>query len=548
MKLNLEGLRDRKAWEDAGFRLQAFDIEAVRERTRANPKWLHMGASNIFRAFPAAAQQALLNAGAADTGVIACEAFDEEIVDASFAPYDNLSVAVTMKIDGFDAEVIASVTECVKASEGYRPGTGCQPGAGRARLIEIFTNPSLQMVSFTITEKGYAVSGANGLLPHIAADIDAGPARAGGLMGLTAALLLARFEGGAAPLALLSMDNCSENGEKLKNAVLTVARGWVSRGFAPEGFLAYLEPDKPGVGAAFPWSMIDKITPRPSEIVKERIEALGLAGVEIARTRKNTYVAPFVNAEETQYLIIEDAFPNGRPPLEKAGFLFTDRTTVKSVEAMKVGACLNPLHSALAVFGCILGYPSISEAMADPGLAGLVKLIGYKEALPWVPDPGILHPNDFLDTVVNVRFPNPHIPDTPQRIATDTSQKIPVRYGETLKKMQGAGADIASLTGFPFFFAGWLRYLMAVDDEGRAFELSPDPLLPELTGYLKEIKLGCADDSTVDRALRPILSNTAIFGVDLYACALAEKVEARFREFIKDRGAVRAALDALTMS
>jgi len=531
MKLNLEGLKDRASWEDRGFKLPRFDIDAVREATHRNPVWLHMGAGNIFRIFPAAAQQTLLDAGNADTGIIVCEAFDEEIAETAFLPYDNLCIGVTMKAEGFDVEIIASVTECLKASEQ------------RERLLEIFANPSLQMVSFTITEKGYAVRNAESLMPHIAADIAAGPENATSIIGITAALCLVRFRAGAAPLALVSMDNCSENGDKLKTAILTVARGWVEAGTAPEGFLKYLTQDVPGKGVTFPWSMIDKITPRPSDIVKSRLENLGLEDIDIVRTSKNTYIAPFINAEEAQYLIIEDAFPNGKPPLEKAGIIFTDRETVKAVEIMKVGACLNPLHTVLAIFGCILRYGFIHEAMRDAALVNLIKRVGYDEALPWVPDPGIIRPGDFLDQVVNSRLPNPHIPDTPQRIATDTSQKIPVRFGETLRKMSAAHKNIAELQAFPFFFAGWLRYLMALDDEGLPFEPSPDPMMPELTGYLNRIEIGCSDDEAILTAVRPILSNAAIFGVDLFACGLAEHVMDWFKIFITSPGAVRRALD-----
>ncbi len=528
MKLNIESLNQKDFWERNGFALPQFNIQETAARTRQNPVWLHMGAGNIFRIFPSAAQQKLLNAGLSDTGIIVCEAFDEEIIDKSFTPFDNLCVGVTMKADGLEKEIIASVTECVKAS------------AGRERLVEIFTNPALQMVSFTITEKGYAVRNANGFLPFVAADISAGPEKAAGLMGLTVALCFARFRANSAPLALVSMDNCSENGEKLKTAVMAIAEAWVENGAVPQTFIGYLQN-----AVAFPWSMIDKITPRPSEDVKNQLAALGLEGMDIVRTAKNTYVAPFVNAEETQYLIIEDTFPNGKPPLEQAGFIFTTRDTVQSVEAMKVGACLNPLHTALAVFGCLLGYTSISDEMRDEGLVNLITLIGYTEALPWVPDPGIISPKEFLDQVVNVRFPNPFIPDTPQRIATDTSQKIPVRYGESLKKMVAAGTDLSALRGFPFFFAGWLRYLMAVDDAGKPFEPSPDPMLAELQGYLKNIRLGCTDERAIEQAAAPILSNSAIFGVDLYACGLAEKVLYWFKIFVKAPGEVRKALRSI---
>ena len=80
-------------------------------------------------------------------------------------------------------------------------------------------------------------------------------------------------------------------------------------------------------------------------------------------TSRGTFIAPFVNAEIPQYLVIEDIFPEGRPPLEEAGVYMTDRDTVNKVEKMKVTTCLNPLHTALAVFGCLLGDKKISDEM-----------------------------------------------------------------------------------------------------------------------------------------------------------------------------------------
>ena len=114
--------------------------------------------------------------------------------------------------------------------------------------------------------------------------------------------------------------------------------------------------------------MIDKITPRPDDKVKKILEEDGFKDTELIITSKNTYTAPFVNAEETEYFVVEDAFPNGRPPLERAGFLFTDRETVDKVKRMKVCTCLNPLHTALAIFGCLLSYTTIWEEMRDAGL------------------------------------------------------------------------------------------------------------------------------------------------------------------------------------
>ena len=157
---------------------------------------------------------------------------------------------------------------------------------------------------------------------------------------------------------MVSMDNCSHNGDKLYAAVNTFAEKWTANSLTDEGFLQYVNTKEK---VTFPWTMIDKITPRPDASVEEILKKDGVEELEAVVTSKNTYVAPFVNAEECEYLVIEDAFPNGRPELEKGGLMFTERETVDKVEKMKVCTCLNPLHTALAVFGCVLGYDLIRK-------------------------------------------------------------------------------------------------------------------------------------------------------------------------------------------
>ena len=289
--------------------------------------------------------------------------------------------------------------------------------------------------------------------------------------------------------------------------------------------------------------MIDKITPRPAESVARALAASGIEGMEITVTGKGGYTAPFVNAEKPQYLVIEDRFPNGRPPLEQAGVYFTDRDTVNAVEKMKVTTCLNPLHTALAVFGCLLGYHSISDEMADPLLKALVEKIGYTEGMPVVTDPGIIRPQEFIREVIDRRLPNPFLPDTPQRIAMDTSQKLPIRFGETLKSYAATdGLDVTALTYIPLTIAGWLRYLLAVDDSGIPFQCSSDPLLPELQLQLASVKPG-VPESAAPETLAPILSNPMLFGVDLTAVGLSEKVIGMLREMLTGPGAIRRTLE-----
>lgn len=537
MKLNREQIKhNADDFKKAGIKLPAFDYEMVKEETRKNPAWLHFGAGNIFRAFPAAMQQKLLEDGIEKTGIIVAEGYDYEIIDKLFVPHDNLSLLVTLRANGtIDKTVIGSVVEALRVDMTQEED--------KKRLVEIFQSPSLQMVSFTITEKGYQITKNNGeVIPDIAEDFEQGPSKVKSYLGKLTALCYERYLAGKLPFSLVSMDNCSHNGDKLFAAVDRFAREWADRKLVEDGFVEYIET--PSL-VAFPWSMIDKITPRPDESVKAMLGEVGFLDVDDVVTSKNTYVAPFVNAEETEYLIIEDAFPNGKPDLTKAGVIFTDKETVDKVEKMKVCTCLNPLHTALAVFGCLLSYTKISDEMKDKDLVNLVERLGYIEGLPVVVNPGIMDPKEFLDTVIKVRIPNPFMPDTPQRIATDTSQKLSIRYGETIKAYQKReGSPTNSLKLIPLVQAAWGRYLLGVDDNGNEFTVSPDPYYEEFKAKLSGVTVG--KPLPEGFKLSDIFGRKDIFGVDLYEAGLGEIVEAYFKKMLAGKGAVRQTLqDAL---
>ena len=521
MKLQdiLSGSFNAAEWEAKGYQLPKFDVKAVREKTAKEPTWVHFGGGNIFRAFPAAILNDALNTGKYDRGVIVAETFDFEVVDKAYAPYDNLSLLVSLQSDGnIEKKVIASVTEALKAD--YQFGDW-------QRLVDVFCNPTLQMISFTITEKGYGFNDADlarGMQPVFA-------------MGKVTALLYERFKAGELPLTVQSMDNCSHNGDKVKAGVFAYAERWVKDGLVPEAFLSYLKDEKK---VTFPWSMIDKITPRPHEKVKELLAADGFEDNDYIETEKHTFTAPFVNAEEVQYLVIEDNYTNGRPPLDLGGALYTTRETVDKVETMKVTTCLNPLHTAMSIYGCMLGYTLISAEMADEDLRAFIQKIGYIEAMPVVTDPGVLNPYEFIGAVINRRLPNPFMPDAPQRIAMDTSQKLPIRFGETIKKYIARGLDMSNLILIPLVLAGYARYLKGVKDDGTPFEPSPDPLLESLQAIVAPLEVGKTDQDY--SCLRQFYRRKDIFGVDLYEVGLGCQIEGMVKELFAGKGAVRATL------
>lgn len=533
-----------KHWQDGaqelaamGVRLPQADTEAVRAAGLKQPRWIHFGGGNLYRAFHAQVAQDVIEAGGMDRGVVVVETFQPFTVDQVYRPYNCDILQVIMDEDGTLSERILSCTAGALFGNPGRPKEYQQ-------LERYFESPELQMATFTITEKGYALRDAAGeLFACVAKEIADGPQGAASTMGIVAALLLARYNAGAAPIALVSTDNFSQNGRRFRDAVLTVANGWLEAGHVERGYVDYLADQ---ARVSFPWSMIDRITPNPAPATEEALRAQGWEDLPLIPTGAGVSFAGFANTERTCYLVVEDSFPNGRPALEAGGVILTDRETVDRADTMKVTACLNPLHTALAVYGRLLGYTKIADQMTNPHLRRLVERLGYDEGMPVVVNPGVIDPKDFIDTLIAHRLPNPALPDAPQRIAQDTSQKMPIRYGHTINAYATAGLDASKLECIPLVIAGWLRYLLAVDDEGKPFTPSPDPMLQQLQDQLAKggVAPGVTDAATVHDAVAPILSNTEIFDCDLYQVGLGEKVEQDFRELNAGPDAVARVLAA----
>jgi fructuronate reductase len=378
MKLNeiLSGSFNAAEWEAKGYQLPKFDRAAVVKKTHDEPTWVHFGGGNIFRAFPAAILNDALNTGKYDRGVIVAETFDFEVIDKAYTPYNNLSLLVSLQSSGtIEKKVIASVTEALKADYQF---------ADWQRLVEIFKNPSLQMISFTITEKGYTYNDADlarGLQPAFA-------------MGKVCALLLERYQAGQLPLTVQSMDNCSHNGDKAKEGVFAYAEKWVADGLAPAAFLDYLKDESK---ITFPWSMIDKITPRPHEKVKEMLAADGFEDNNYIETEKHTFTAPFVNAEEVEYLVIEDNYTNGRPPLDLGGALIVKRFEIGLNRDVLALGLLGGLLGLLGLLDFVLLFVHLlSPHFVCSSLAALRMLacVAHRPCLPPIqiePPCGLLH-------------------------------------------------------------------------------------------------------------------------------------------------------------
>ena len=354
-------------------------------------------------------------------------------------------------------------------------------------------------------------------------------------MSVLAAGLLARYEAGKLPVALVSMDNCAKNGKHLKSSVEKVSEEWEKRGFVPEGFLDYIRDEET---VAFDSTMIDKITPRPSEDIARDLEALGIENMMPFETAKRTYIAPFANGEKPQYLVIEDRFPNGRPKLEEGfGVYMGSFETVNMAERMKVTALLNPVHSATGPIGVLLGIDLFADLLESvPVVLKMARMVAYDEGLPMAEDPGIISPQAFVDELFDDRFPNRYLGDTNIRLCTDVSQGVGVRFGETVKAYVNKYGSAERLTAVPLGIAGWLRYMMGIDDSGNGYVLAPDPMNDEISAALSTVRIGEPD--TLKEQLKSILSNESVFHTNLYSAGLGEKIEGYLRSMIAGRGAV----------
>ena len=102
--------------------------------------------------------------------------------------------------------------------------------------------------------------------------------------------------------------------------------------------------------------------------------------------------------------------------------------------------------------------------------------------------------------------------------------------------------ELSSLKLIPLVIAGWLRYLLAVDDNGNAFEISPDPMAGFFQNELKNNGITFGMKDSVSGRLNKILSNETVFGVDLNKAGLTPVIENYLDSMIQKPGDVRKTL------
>ncbi|MDQ4060792.1 MAG: mannitol dehydrogenase family protein [Pseudomonadota bacterium] len=378
-------------------------------------------------------------------------------------PQDGLYTLVERGPEGERARIIGVVRDVLSAPD--------DPAAVIARIAA----PGTRIVSFTITEKGYALDPATRQLrlddPGIAHDL-ANPAAPRTGIGLLAAGLARRRMEGLAGLTALCCDNLPSNGATLSQATLAFAStlnpalaDWIAR------------------EVSFPSCMVDRIV--PATTAEDRAAAERLTGLEDA--------AP-VMAEPFSQWVVEDRFRAGRPAWERAGVEFVE--DVAPYELMKL-RLLNGSHSAMAYLGSLVGLSFIWEVVSDPDFHRFVEgLMG--EAAETVPLPT----GDYREALL-ARFANPALGHRCRQIAMDGSQKLPQRLVGPIRERLAEGRSISHLAAA---VAAWLRYVAGVDEQGRAYEVD-DPLASRLADLQR--------DKTPEDRFAALIRFEPVFGTEL---------------------------------
>ena len=367
-----------------------------------------------------------------------CEvALQSSGVRDALAPQDGLySLAILDEQRSF--AVIGSIRELLVAREAP------------AAVIRRLAAPDTQLVTATVTEKGYCLR-ADGSLDVMHGDIQhdlAHPQTPRSLIGYLAAGLQQRRENGVAAPTIVSCDNLVDNGRRLRQGVLEYCER-IDRPLA----------DWVRGSVAFPCSMVDSITPATNDELRTLItQSLGV--VDRWPVQREFF---------TQW-VIEDDLRGPQPDWTAIGVTITD--DVKGFERAKL-RLLNGAHSTLAYVGSLAGHETVSDAMRDPALARFVATLMTSDIMPTVHAPRGLSLSDYIAAVLR-RFRNPTIRHLLSQIAWDGSQKLPFRLLGTIRDGLARGQSIARLA-VPV--AAWMHFIRRKALRG---ERATDPLADEL--------------------------------------------------------------------
>ncbi|MBB3179138.1 mannitol dehydrogenase family protein [Variovorax sp. Sphag1AA] len=389
-------------------------------RSGAQPGVVHLGLGAFHRAHQALVYERLLAGGDSRWGVVGVAMRSTQLAD-DLAAQDGLYAVQIADAGSVRWEIPGALLRtCVAARD-------------RQQVVDAIAAPAARWITLTVTEKGYT--------PDLAALIVDGLGRrkASGLPGVTVA----------------SCDNLSDNGRKLQALCMSDATA------RDPALAAWIE-----ARCAFPNSMVDRIVPAATRAQYDA--AAAALGVDDRGA---------LSTEAFWEWVIERrmADPSDAALLAQAGVTVVE--DVKPFEDAKL-RMLNGSHTALAMVGAVQGWATVADGMAVPGVRRFVYAFMTRVAMPSLKRPGL---PDYRDALLE-RFANPHLHHRAHQIASDSSLKIPLRWGPALRDALAAGREIEPLA---LACAAWMRYLRGEDEAGRPYTMS-DPQADALQALARQ--------------------------------------------------------------
>ncbi|WP_233841063.1 mannitol dehydrogenase family protein [Dyella sp. 2HG41-7] len=422
---------------------------------------VHIGVGAFHRAHQAAYVDNLLSEHP-DWAICGVSLHSVEVRDA-LQPQDGLYSLLLLGQET-QLRVIGSIRELLCAREQ------------QADVLARLADPAVRLVTLTITEKGYCLSGDDLDVAHtdIAHDL-ASPNTPRSAIGYVTAGLRMRRQLGSAPFTVLSCDNLAGNGHRLRAAVLQYAQR------IDAALATWIEAH-----VAFPCSMVDSITPASDDALRERVHAQ-LGYLDVWPIQRETY---------TQW-VIENRFCNDRPPFERVGATMSD--DIAGYDRAKL-RLLNGAHSTLAYLGSLMNIETVVDAMSEPLLARFVERLMRDAIAPAIALPADMDADAYIDAILK-RFRNPTIRHRLSQIAWDGSQKLPVRLLSTIADALALDLPIRTLC---ISIAAWMHFVRRQAHAGVALI---DPLNEELSTVGRACKGGTAAD------VEAFLKLTAVFAL-----------------------------------
>lgn len=410
----------------AGVRVPRYD------RSKLTPGIVHIGLGNFHRAHQAWYLHRLMDEGLAHdwaiigAGVRPADAAQRERLKAQ----DCLTTLIELDPSGTSAEIVGSMIDYLPVEEGNRS------------LIETMANPSIRIVSMTVTEGGYYrddVRGIDSDHPDVRHDAEQ-PDRPRTVFGAMIAALRLRRDAGHPPFTAQCCDNLQGNGDVLRQIVVSLAR------LSDRDLADWIDAN-----VSFPKSMVDCIVPATGPNELALVKGLGIADE-----------AP-VTHENFRQWVIEDDFRAGRPLWEKVGATFSE--DVHAYEAMKI-RILNAGHQLVGEPGEIMSIETISEALEHPAIRAFWRATEKNEIAEQVRDVPGMTAQAYVD-LIERRFSNPAIVDRTRRICFDGSSKHPGFLHGMIRERLAAGR---SIEGLALCDAIWCRMCEGTREDGTKIE------------------------------------------------------------------------------